>query len=432
MWKYLFTILLWGLLPGQGILGQNAAGEQTCLDCHKDIMANQVIHPPADEACDDCHEPTGNKHPDENLKGFTLADKVPGLCYMCHDEFQGKYTHPPVEDGECLTCHSPHSSPNPNLLLANPVAVLCFECHDQEIAENNIVHQPVSTGNCQDCHNPHKSNYRSFLKTGLPGLCFKCHERISKEMTDSHLHPPFEDDCRNCHQVHSSKEKYLLDQTVPALCFDCHDDVKESVDSLPVVHGAVKIKKACLNCHSPHASSQEYFLVKENKALCLSCHNKTIKTETKTIRNIKQILNKSKVVHGAIELAGCSGCHTPHASVIPFLLQEAFPTSVYTPAQPDSFALCFTCHDTGLLETKVTKSATNFRNGDQNLHYVHIHGNKGRSCKDCHAMHGSQYEHLIAGSVTFGSWKMPIKYQVTQNGGSCLTGCHARRAYKRN
>ncbi len=425
----IFSLLLIYSLDG---VGQDDTKEKTCLDCHGELMKGQTIHPPAEESCDYCHEPTGKPHPGKEGKAFKLADDLPALCYMCHDENTEKYIHAPVEGGECLICHSPHSSANPSLLLANPVSSLCFECHDEEIAKHNNAHQPVSEGNCQSCHNPHQSKDRNLLKTALPGLCFSCHEDVGKQMKTKHIHPPSEDDCRNCHNVHGSTDKYLLDQTISSLCFDCHDDVKESVESKPIVHGAVKIKETCVNCHSPHASSQDYFLLKENKALCLSCHNKSIKTETKKLDNIKQILDKSKVVHDAIELVGCSGCHFPHASVYPSLLQDAFPVGIYTPARPDSFALCFTCHDTDLLEKKTTKTATNFRNSDQNLHYVHIHGDKGRNCKDCHKMHGSQYEHLITSSLIFGNWKMPIKYQATQNGGSCLTGCHARREYKRD
>ena len=204
---------------------------------------------------------------------------MPGLCYICNDENVAKYIHTPVEGGECVICHSPHSSPNPALLVTSPVASLCFECHDAEIAENIFNHQPVGEGNCQSCHNPHKSNNRSLLKSKMPGLCFSCHEKSGQELTAKNVHPPFEDDCRNCHLVHGSSEKKLLDQTGIEMCYNCHDDVKESIEKNSIVHGAVNKKSACINCHSPHASMLDKYLLDETTKLCLKCHNKSITTE---------------------------------------------------------------------------------------------------------------------------------------------------------
>ena len=423
---------MWFSFPFSLIKGQAIADEKSCIDCHSNILANQIIHTPAEESCDYCHESNGNEHPIENLKGFKLSEDMPGLCFICHEEFQGKIIHAPVEAGECVFCHSPHSSSNPALLKVIPTADLCFECHDAEITENKFNHQPVSEGNCQTCHNPHKSNERSLLKSEMPGLCFSCHEKSGQEMTAKYIHPPFEDDCRNCHTVHGSSEKNLIDQTGIDLCYNCHDNVKESIENHPIVHEAVNEKSACMNCHSPHASSREKYLVSESIELCLQCHNKLIKTDTRLLSNIKMKLTKSDVVHGAIELDGCEGCHLSHSSIFPSLLQDAFPAGNYAPSQPDSFALCFICHDSELMNTKITETGTNFRNKDQNLHYVHINGEKGRNCKDCHDMHGSQSEHLIAGEVLFGNWEMPMIYEVVENGGSCLTGCHSKKGYDRN
>ncbi len=525
MWRYFFIILPLLFLQHVECQGQGDAGK-TCMDCHAELMTGRNIHPPAEESCDYCHEPTGKPHPGNEGKAFTMADDLPALCYMCHDENTRKHIHPPVEAGECVMCHSPHSSSNPTLLLASPVADLCFECHDRdEIMKHDVAHPPVSEGECQYCHNPHQSDNRSLLNEPIPNLCFECHEEIiqgktakylhapveddcrnchqvhgskkqslldlttpdlcfechdrdeimnhnvehppvsegeclfchnphqsdyrpilesqmpelcfnchdepAAQMKEKHVHPPFEDDCRNCHFVHGSKENNLLDFKTDALCFECHDDIKELIASQPVVHGAVRIKKTCINCHSPHASAQEKFLLDENIALCLKCHNKSITTETKKLANIQQKIN-SAYVHPAIEFDGCSGCHSAHASPSSFLLVDKFPEGVYTPANPDNFALCFSCHDSEMIEKEHTTTATNFRNGDKNLHYFHINGEKGRSCKDCHDMHGSPNEHMIAVSIPFGNWNMPIQYTASENGGSCLSGCHSEKKYSRD
>ena len=293
--------------------------------------------------------------------------------------------------------------------------------------KKKIKHKPVSDGNCQNCHDPHQSDFSAFLKSQVPQLCVKCHEKIGKQLNAENVHPPFEENCLNCHEVHSSKEDHLINQKIPDLCYNCHDEKtnKEYVHS-PVQEGN------CIACHSPHASSEEKFLLFEEKKLCLNCHNKSISKELKTIVNIKRLLQKDNFIHGAIEMGGCSICHDPHTSENKFLLVSSFPAGKYAiPAKTDSFALCFNCHDSELLEKAVTTTATGFRNGDQNLHYLHVNRNKGRNCTNCHNVHGSKNEHLIAGKVQFGNWEMPIKYTAQENGGTCLPGCHKEKKYAR-
>ncbi len=431
MHKTLIILLLY-CVSGQTIIYAKPEGEKkTCIDCHKTILEGQTIHPPAEEACDYCHEETGNKHPGDSGRGFKLTDDIPGLCFMCHEEASEKYVHAAFEGGECMMCHSPHSSQYEHLLLANPVSSLCFECHDEEIALHKNKHKPVSDGNCVSCHNPHQSKNRLLLQKPMPALCFSCHDKEKQEMNEKNIHPPFEDDCRNCHMVHGSKEKNLLDFKTQDLCFECHDDVNEAMKTQPVVHGALTAKNTCVGCHSPHASNQDMFLIKENVDLCLSCHYRTYTNNERKLSNIKKKVKKGKSVHAAIELNGCSGCHSPHTSVYPYLLVDVFPSGTYTSANPDNFAICFTCHDPELIELKTTTTATNFRNGNHNLHNLHINGEKARNCIDCHDMHGSENEHLISKQVMFGSWRMPITYIATETGGSCLTGCHSKKVYNR-
>jgi hypothetical protein len=32
--------------------------------------------------------------------------------------------------------------------------------------------------------------------------------------------------------------------------------------------------------------------------------------------------------------------------------------------------------------------------------------------------------------VPFGTWSLPVKFEQTENGGSCAPGCHAVQKYK--
>ena len=84
-----------------------------------------------------------------------------------------------------------------------------------------------------------------------------------------------------------------------------------------------------------------------------------------------------------------------------------------------------------MLDIDAPKSLTNFRNGEKNLHYLHINGIKGRSCILCHDVHASNNEHLIADKVPFESWWMNLNYKTLENGGSCQPGCHKEKKYTR-
>jgi len=77
-----------------------------------------------------------------------------------------------------------------------------------------------------------------------------------------------------------------------------------------------------------------------------------------------------------------------------------------------------------------TDEATGFRNGERNLHWVHVNKKtKGRTCRTCHEVHASKRPRLVAESVPFGKrgWRLPLNFEKTETGGSCQPGCH--RAY---
>lgn len=77
---------------------------------------------------------------------------------------------------------------------------------------------------------------------------------------------------------------------------------------------------------------------------------------------------------------------------------------------------------------------TNFRDGDLNLHYLHVNRDKkGRSCRTCHEIHGSDLPAHVATSVPFegSGWPLPIGFKKTPSGGSCAPGCHKPYGYDR-
>ncbi len=409
---------------------QTKSVELNCTECHVAIINQPFIHVAAADDCANCHLGNGNEHPKDNVIGFSLTTEMPQLCFSCHENFNKSNIHAPAGEGECLICHSPHASANKSLLLNNQPH-LCSQCHNIGLENKKYKHYPVFDGNCQTCHDPHQSDFVHFLKKEKLSLCINCHDNIKTETGYTNIHPPFTDDCANCHNTHGSDNKALLSQSIPDLCYSCHTKLQTSIKNSKIIHKAISESKGCSNCHSPHASNQSKILILGEKELCLNCHNKNIQTEKETLQDISKMLKKGNFVHGVIERDGCVVCHDPHNSDFPRLLVKNYPIGQYTNGESENFALCFSCHDSGLMDNKEDSEATNFRNGNQNLHFVHLKGEKGRNCNMCHNVHGSVFDYLISNKIKFGNWEMPLNFIKNDNGGTCNTGCHEDKKYFR-
>ncbi len=310
----------------------------------------------------------------------------------------------------------------------------CVDCHKRTV-KKDILHGPAA-----DCTSCHKSNGKEHPLEDVEGfvsleegasLCFSCHEEEKPAITgNKYVHKPVsKGECLECHEVHSSNDPKLIFAKSPDLCYFCHDKLEKSIEKSAVVHLPATEEGGCVGCHSPHSSPEKKMLVSNPKTLCLSCHNKTLTKGDRKITNIDKLLKKSKVVHPALKKS-CNSCHDPHASENKYLLSIPYPLGNYAPGTEENYELCFGCHDTDLLLLERTKYATEFRDGDRNLHYVHVNKEKGRTCNNCHSIHGSSREHLIPETVKFGSWNMPLKFKALENGGSCK-GCHEERKYTR-
>lgn len=94
---------------------------------------------------------------------------------------------------------------------------------------------------------------------------------------------------------------------------------------------------------------------------------------------------------------------------------------------------CFRCHGQGLVLDERTTTSTRFRNGDRNLHHLHVHRKKGRSCGVCHDIHAPDLPSQVRESVLFGpsEWELPIGFRKSANGGMCGPGCHRAKSYRR-
>ena len=402
--------------------------KSTCTTgkCHQDKGKNAAhVHGPVGAGiCISCHNPHGSFEPLE------LERTGQELCYVCHqakkNEFDKKVIHPPVEEG-CVDCHDPHQSSMRFQLrgTGKTVSSLCFNCHEKEIFSKKHQHGPVATGDCVACHRPHASDNEKLLiaPTDEGKICFVCHENVKEQLAMKNTHDPAQEDCNNCHDPHSTDFNYQLKAPPKKLCASCHREVSpevyQAIDTAKFKHPPVA-QGECTKCHMPHGSEVTTLLKGKGIKLCGTCHE-----------DLADQIADSTQLHGPVKTGSCTECHNVHGSGFSRLLVRAFPEKFYSDYQPQKYDLCFGCHNKEIAKHKKTKVLTNFRNGDENLHYFHVHRKKGRSCIACHDPHASTQAKHIRTEVPFGSWSYPIEFTKTKIGGGCVVGCHAPKKYNR-
>ena len=420
-----------------GLFLLNPLFAEECLDCHEDLIEGKMIHVPVEEGdCESCHTQKKKDHPSRKGNEFELSNKnTDELCASCHDISVGKNTHSPVADGMCLSCHDAHKSSLPNMLVGKTAGDACKDCHSEGSEGKKWVHGPAAVGACGVCHSSHGNTGNALLtNNSKTDVCYVCHSAKKAEFESyTYVHGPVNNSCSDCHNPHESDHKFTLNDGGAKLCLKCHTDVQHSIENATSKHKAIFEDKACLNCHTAHGANIKYNLKQNTFDLCLSCHEKSIKTENATIPGMKSFLKRNKNWHGPIKDKNCSGCHVPHGSEHIRLLKNVFPKEFYAKFDVKKYQLCFDCHPQTNVMDKNTSKLTNFRNQDQNLHYLHVNREKGRTCRACHQIHASNQPYHIRESVPFGAtgWELPINFEANETGGSCLPGCHKHFTYKR-
>ena len=441
--KFLLSIIFFGFalggLPANNIFSMELPvvkiqnqDDTSCVtpQCHSSMGKAKFVHGPvAAGDCESCHELL----PDEKHK-FKPIRNIGELCYTCHDSKATKpFVHNPVKQGKCTVCHDPHQSNYPFQIKENPISKVCFQCHSDSLVGKKFVHGPSAAGDCVVCHTPHSSNNPKLLLQTGSKLCFGCHTEMKDDFAAAKkIHKPAKNNCTKCHNPHSTDVKYMLKKPVPNLCYSCHTDIKKHVAKSLVKHKALDVKKKCLNCHSPHEAQYSMQLIAQPMTLCLNCHDRTMITKNgEKLRNMKLLFEENKDWHGPIRNKSCTGCHDVHGSDFFRILVKHYPAKFYAVFSESQYALCFSCHQPSLTEVARTTTLTGFRNGDRNLHYVHVHRKRGRTCRACHQTHASNLPFHIRVSVPFGKWMLPINYTKTKTGGKCAPGCHSAKQYSR-
>ena len=307
-----------------------------------------------------------------------------------------------------------------NFLLKESYNKLCISCHKLAgFYASPFQHKPVKDGNCGICHDPHASDFKARLTDVGFNLCITCHEDMVAGMTKKYIHEPIlKSGCSACHDPHAGNDKLRLKELSNKLCFSCHENKKIEVGQYSNRHEPAA-RGNCIECHTPHYSDIKYLLKDKTDNLCYNCHKKN------------DVWKKRRYKHGPVVQGNCTACHNPHGSDNAYILRLAFPHKFYSEYEKDKYNLCFLCHLEGLVTAEKTTTITDFRNGDTNLHTLHVKQKKGRTCRACHDVHASDQEGRIRDSFPYGAMEMPLEFYKTKNGGFCAPGCHKAMTYDR-
>ncbi len=398
--------------------------------CHASLAAADYIHGAMGEGeCSVCHLDDQGGH------SFPLRRSLGETCSFCH-AVAGNLTHQhaAITNDGCISCHEPHASDTKFLLKRTSIRELCLSCH--EIAPGIHEHAPFAVGECTACHLAHESDAEHLLRGEGAEHCFICHAETQYVVENApYAHAPIADGCTSCHSPHASDHELSLKLPLDETCFSCHVEKQSDVVGASASHDAVFTGRKCANCHDPHGSGRENLLRDRQSELCMQCHDREqMATDGRVIPNMKPLLADREFLHGPVETGQCSACHSVHGAQNERLLKLGFATGFYAPFDVTDYVLCFTCHAQELVMVDETESVTGFRDGDNNLHFVHVNQDrKGRTCKTCHDIHGSNLPRHLAESVPFegSAWAMPIQFEMSEAGGSCTPGCHELRSYNR-
>lgn len=413
--------------------------DRSCLSagCHAVLKEPRFVHAPViQEDCHVCHEAAleeigGNSVP---MHDFKTRQPDLAFCGSCHTTLthDAKVVHGPFREN-CVGCHNPHSGGARYFLKVQGSDNLCHSCHADLTAGMAFLHAPVILNACNSCHTPHLSEYEGLLSRPPDKLCVFCHYEFQKGMDKAvSVHAPMREACYECHNPHGGPSRGLLPASQSDMCRQCHEALFATMESVQYPHAAMIENKNCSDCHNPHWAESAKLLNRPSLDLCLSCHNDAIETPGgRRIAAVGRQIADNPYRHGPIEQGDCTPCHATHGNNDPRLMKKSFPTEFYAPYQDNAYELCFGCHNQDLIKAEYSQS-TGFRNGDRNLHYAHVHQEKGRSCRACHHEHASQTAFHIRDRVAFGQWELEIKFEKLDDGGVCFTGCHTERRYDRS
>ena len=398
-----------------------------------ELVDRRIVLGPRNELeCTACHDPHNNEIGDF----LRITDREGTLCATCH-ELRGwrhsshalspqtvpasatngeRLTYRSLADNACRSCHLSHSAPRRRHLLYDRPSRLCINCHDGAAGTN--IH-PVL-----DQRSGHRVNW--LHEQRLPS---ERRARIARNVECT--------DCHNPHAVGKGIIRRSLARAVdPRILPPAMNEVS-GVSLAGVPKGRASFYfEVCFKCHGDRAPLVSDRIIRQQDTggnvrrqfLPTSASAHPVAFPSRRSDEVPSLLPEYR---GRLFI-GCQDCHNhpdagdvgglqpngPHGSRYDYLLVRRYETRDFTIESPQSYALCYECHD----RTSV------LGNESFPLHREHIV--RGRApCSACHAAHGvagstSRHGHLINFDISIvGGQRFYI--DTGRYRGSCTLRCHS-------
>ena len=230
---------------------------------------------------------------------------------------------------------------------------------------------------CVDCHD--LDEIETVEPSGLKKQvsCATCHQNIINKGSSKHS-STVNQQCLSCHQQSVKPWRIGFPEIkIQNICFSCHTGKKAWL-SRKVIHGPVNLG-GCTLCHDPHGENHRYQLWAEGAlTLCIVCHDDK--------QNLVSEGDRLPYVHGIVFGEGCVACHDPHATDQAFMLHKPINE------------LCLGCHPRQKafsaghpVPRHPIAGSTEYLRPDREL-----------TCSSCHNPHGSSHQYMLIETLQKG------------------------------
>ncbi|HZZ83301.1 MAG TPA: cytochrome c3 family protein [Anaeromyxobacteraceae bacterium] len=404
--------------------------------------------------CTSCHDPHSEDDVPTEKKFLLKPTRNSELCSTCHSlpywsssshqlqtrNFSLRSVSPTLvssmEERGCGSCHAQHNAKGARLVKGARTEgedQVCLSCHDSRTAPLDLTREalkpfahaaPVAGPSGHDAsESPLNQQFRlPESHAGVPRhvTCVDCHEAHSVN-AQSAVAPRANGALTGVWGIDRNGQRVETVSYEYEVCFKCHADSlnqpqlrgSSAADNVRRLVNEVNLRRV----FDPNSPSF-HPVVAPGK-------------NTSAVPSLIPPLTTSSQIY-------CTDCHAsdgagqgsvprgPHGSIYPHLLERNYATADHTPESPNSYALCYKCHD----RARLLSSQSSF-----SLHRRHV-VDQSAPCSACHNAHGvaptagtpQNNAHLIDFDLSIvrplPNGMMRYTSNGSSGGGTCSLTCH--------
>lgn len=338
----------------------------TCFFCHDGTQAesnvaytfstgagNVAFHPVKDTPavaqglirCSDCHNPHGNKKPDQTLypkllsatDGTTVSHEGNAFCLSCHGTVNRNFDATYYADtaGDHTNANAAHYSLSyPALVPPSGTKVTCVQCHEKHAAPVQRLVKGVEESACFACHN---TSANSMSGRNIQGEFAQASTHDITSATGAKV------ECSSCHGPHTVARSNLTAGGATSQVSNPANTKQDFTQAASSTTGHVRMTEFCIACHKGTTPPQAVTNTTTEVPYSIVFQNRTVTTNAGGGGSdpAQRGWDKSTYKNSTHYNKGmsCNDCHNSHGSPYPLLVSRAEDTDT-TGTQ----GVCGKCH----------------------------------------------------------------------------------------